>query len=362
MKRVGIITFLHNENYGSTLQAWALQTVLKENGWDAVHLDYRPDTKEKIMNLIKSGNSPALLLDGFRKRRVKAGQEGARHKAAAFDRFYRENMKLTPVCRDGRALSQAAHEMDGLICGSDQIWSPVWFNPAYFLNFAGEKPRVAYACSLGVSRIDSGRKTRMISGLLKPFHAVSVREEEGAGLIRPLMHGNVDVMPDPVLLPDRERWMSLCEAYPAEKPYIACYFIGDRPDYWEKVQALKQAAGLDVVVIPVTDNAFHQGYTLAESLSPAQWLGVLNGAAHVITDSFHGTVFSLLLERPFTVVRRYRDNDPQSKNSRIDNLLRQVGLAGEMGCEDPARCRDAVNALRKKGIDWLISSLHQAGL
>lgn len=362
MSKLGIITFLHNENYGSTLQAWALQTVLREQGFDAVHIDYRPDRKEKIRNLVRSGNSPTLLLDGVKKRKVKAGQAGARSKAASFDDFYRRHMQLTSICRTHSALFDAAKGMDGLVCGSDQVWSPVWFNPAYYLDFAGEKPRVSYACSLGVSQMTNPVKAKRIAGLLKPFSAVSVREEEGAALIRSLCDKEVTVLPDPVVLPDRDAWLKLAEPYQAERPYIACYFIGDRQDYWDTVRDLQTRTGLDVVVIPVTGNAFQQGYTLAEGLSPTQWLGVLSGASHVVTDSFHGTVFSLLLERPFTILRRYSEKDRKSKNSRIDNLLRQVGLAGATGCEHPEQCRDRLEDLRRTGKDWLISSLHQAGL
>ena len=164
------------------------------------------------------------------------------------------------------------------------------------------------------------------------------------------------------MLPTRDQWLALCEPWAASKPYIACYFIGDRPDYWQQVNRLQHETGLDVVVIPVTEQAFHQGFTLAEGLSPSQWLGVLNGAAHVLTDSFHGTVFSLLLERPFTVLRRYSDDDAQSKNSRIDNLLTLVGLSGAMGCQNPAVCREAVRQMRQEGMVWLINSLRQAGL
>ena len=73
MSRVGILTFLHNDNYGSALQAYALQRVIRELGHECAHLDYAPDRNEKIRNLLRSGNSPKLILDGLRKRSVRAG-------------------------------------------------------------------------------------------------------------------------------------------------------------------------------------------------------------------------------------------------------------------------------------------------
>ena len=78
MAGTGIITFLHNDNFGSALQAYALQRTVRELGYECIHLDYRPDRAEKIRNLLISGNNPKLILDGIRKREVKADQSGAR--------------------------------------------------------------------------------------------------------------------------------------------------------------------------------------------------------------------------------------------------------------------------------------------
>ena len=139
--RIGVMTFLHNDNFGSTLQAFALQRALTELGYEAEHIDYAPSRFEKLRNLLISGNSPRLVLEGLRKRAVKAGNEGARRKSAAFRSFYQEEMRLSPVCADHAALARQARAYDLLVCGSDQVWSPVWLNPAYFLNFAGNKPR-----------------------------------------------------------------------------------------------------------------------------------------------------------------------------------------------------------------------------
>ena len=87
MAGIGIITFLHNDNFGSALQAYALQQTVREMGYECVHLDYKPDRIEKIRNLLTSGNSPKLILDGIRKRGVKADQSGARRKSEAIPAF-----------------------------------------------------------------------------------------------------------------------------------------------------------------------------------------------------------------------------------------------------------------------------------
>ena len=161
MARIGIMTFLHNDNYGSSLQAYALQRVIRTLGYECEHIDYLPDRAEKIRNLIGSGNHPKLIIDGLRKRSVKAGQEGARKKSGAIPAFYRECMQLSPVCRNRRELAEQAGKYDILLCGSDQIWNPVWLNPAYFLTFAPEEmPKIAYAASLGIRTMPAGGKVR----------------------------------------------------------------------------------------------------------------------------------------------------------------------------------------------------------
>ena len=151
MTRVGIMTFLHNENCGSSLQAWALQETLRTLGYDPVGLDWLPDRAEQVRNLLASGNSPAVVLDSLRRKKAR----GERN-TAGFDAFCRERLSLSPVCRTRSALRAEGARCDILLCGSDQVWSPEWLNSAYFLDFAGDRPRVAYACSLGVSAAPSG--------------------------------------------------------------------------------------------------------------------------------------------------------------------------------------------------------------
>ena len=176
MSRTGILTFLHNDNYGSALQAYALQRVIRELGHECEHLDYEPDRNEKILNLLRSGNSPKLILDGLRKRSVKAGQEGARAKSAAIPAFYERRMQLSRKCRNAEELREASGAYDTLVCGSDQIWNPVWLNPAYFLTFAPEgKKKIAYAPSLGIRTMPAAGKVRKIRKWTEGFDAVSVR-------------------------------------------------------------------------------------------------------------------------------------------------------------------------------------------
>ena len=200
--RIGIMTFLHNDNFGSILQAWALQKTLLSMGYDAEHIDYAPSKQEKIRNMLTSGNSPRLILEGMIKRSATGKMHGG------FDEFRQANIGTSPVCRDRSALCEAAERYDVLVCGSDQIWSPVWLNPAYFLDFT-EKPKIAYAPSLGVKEAPRGNKRKKMASLMKRFEALSVREAEGASIIEAMTGVLPSVQPDPVMLRSREEWQSI---------------------------------------------------------------------------------------------------------------------------------------------------------
>ena len=321
MIRIGMMTFLHNDNYGSILQAWALQTTLEDMGFAPTHIDYAPDKQEKLRNLLMSGNSPRLILEGIRKKSATGKMHGG------FDEFRKAHIRTTAPCRDHAALARAAADFDVLLCGSDQIWSPVWLNPAYFLDFS-DKPKVSYAPSLGVKDMPGRAKQRKIARLVKRFSAVSVREQEGAALIRQMTDIEPTVLPDPVMLVPKAHWQAVMAADVPREKYILCYFIGDNPSYWETVAAIAAKEQCAVRVIPRTEGARNAGHPLEENVPPQRWLGLIDGAAHVVTDSFHGATFSAILNKRCTVVRRYREDDPESKNSRIDQLLRTLCVSG----------------------------------
>ena len=341
MARAGIITFLHNENYGSSLQAYALQRVIRELGCECEHLDYRPDRAEKIRNLLKSGNSPKLILDGLRKRDVRAEQADAQRKSAAIPEFYARRMKLSASCRNRKELERESRKYDLLVCGSDQIWNPVWMNPAYFLAFAPEgTKKIAYAASLGISTLPKKRKIRKIRRWTKDFEAVSVREEEGAAILEQMTGRKAEVMPDPVCLLSADEWAEIAEQAPEGEPYLLCYFIGENARYWEKVRQLQAETGLRVLVIPVTAESYRSGFEMLGGAGPEGFLGAVRNATCFCTDSFHGLAFGTIFGVRTELIRRYREEDPESKNSRVDQFLRL------MKEKDPKELRDL-------GREWL---------
>lgn len=353
--KLGILTFLHNHNFGSLLQAYALQQTLLALGHEPIHLNYRPDAVEKLHNLVLSGNSPALLIEGRAKRRVLQQQPDAADRTAAMERFVRDRLQTTVPCRNAAALQQASTDLAAVIAGSDQIWSPVWMNPVYFLHFFSGR-KVAYAPSLGVSRCTNPIKRRRIAAWVKAFDAVSVREQEGADLLAGLGCKHPDVMPDPVFLLSREAWLHFSAPISRAEPYVLGYFIGHRAEYANQLQAEAAQRGTDAVLLPVTAEAYAAPFEKLSVADPSALVGAIAGAEAVVTDSFHGAAFATLLGIPCRILRRYRSDDATSKNSRIDQLLRSVH-GKEDFIQPSAEVDQALDGMRTQGIDWLQSAL-----
>ena len=167
-------------------------------------------------------------------------------------------------------------------------------------------------------------------------------------------------MPDPVMLPGREAWLQLCQGVdvPQEK-YILCYFIGDNPRYWERVRQEEERLGCKVFVIPRTEGAREAGYALLEDVPPQKWVALIAGAALLVTDSFHGAAFAAVLNTYCAVLRRYKEDDPESKNSRIDQLLRHIGIES-LEAADWQQVNERLDMLAEKGKKWLLDAVSQA--
>ncbi|MBQ8160934.1 MAG: polysaccharide pyruvyl transferase family protein [Clostridia bacterium] len=356
--KIGIITFLHNHNYGSLLQAYALEQVLGDMGHEAVHLDYQPDRAEKLRNLLLSGNSPKLILDGLHKKSIEHEAPEAAEKARLLDAFAREKLHVTVRCKNQKELRAASRPFDCLLAGSDQIWSPVWLNPAYFLSFdrgAGAKKKVAYACSLGVASLPSRKKAGRIRKLTEPFSAVSLREAEGARVLETITGKAYPVMPDPVVLPTLDAWRTFAAGHGQEaEGKTLVYLIGHRPEY---MQVLEEQKNTGLLVLPASPESVKSGYPIMQDVSVEGFVGAMLHARRLITDSFHGLQMALLLGVPVTLIRRDADDSPLSKNSRIDQLLRTAGCEGKTEIMPDEQILSVLQLEREKGLGFLRASL-----
>ena len=361
--KIGILTWLHNGNYGSILQAYALQKALRNQGYQTENIDYAPSTVKKVENLIKNKNSLKLFLekwDAYCAKKVAGSPRELSEKQKKFDDFRENYINITQQYSSPKEVATIDGEFDAYICGSDQIWSPVLLNPVFYFDFLSDTERkIAYACSFGVSSI-KGKKATKITNYLNRFDYISVRESSGCEIVKNLTGKVVPVMPDPTLLLQRTDWDKVSKYNLNLNKYIFCYFLSWNEDYWKYVENVSQQLGYQIVIVPSVKQTYQVDAKILKNIGPEEWVGLVKNASYVITDSFHGTVFSIIYNKPFTVLKRFSDDNPRSQNSRIYTLLEHYNLTNRLGIntdifnlQEYTKVNSQVEYDRRYALEWL---------
>lgn len=355
--KIGIVTSYGAHNYGAMLQAWALMTVLSRKGHDVSFVDTVLGTRH-VRPWWKT-------FAKFSKTRFKKDlRSRVEHSISSFaSRF-----PTTPPLHTRRKLRREAESFDAIVVGSDQMWNPAWALPwldVVFLDFAPpECRRIAYAPSFGTKAW--GESKRLEAGrLLRKFSAVSVRETSGVDIVSELAPGvPVQVALDPTLLLDGSDYEALLEgkgesvpATEAEKPVLFSYFLPATPHDQAQRWTRTAAEILGDPVVRSDAGPVPRGFpaNLCRKLGihgkiPVEsWLERIRGASFVVTNSFHGTVFSILFRKPFATVLLDGPRSRTGMNERAVSLLSQLGLESRMAAP---RDFDALRAIVSREIDW----------
>jgi len=328
--KIGIVTWFHHRNYGTILQAYALQKFLKINGYSCVLVNYIPINNKTFLEKIKSGSLKHRIASKIESYRFKILGSNIKEmildRNRAFENFATKNIDFSQKAQTSSELFKLNETIDCFICGSDQIWNPENFNGVYYLNFVNDKnKKISYAPSFGVSHIPIS-KNEEIRQLVNKFDWLSVREDKGASILRGLTQKDVEVVVDPTLLLSKTDWEQISVSPNINEGYILCYFLGDRQEYWKTVENLQRMTKYKVIIIPARFNAYLQKHDIRTSTSPEEFIGLIKNAKLVLTDSYHGVIFSLKFERDFYVFKRFKDKDKRSQNSRIYNILKMLNL------------------------------------
>jgi hypothetical protein len=235
---------------------------------------------------------------------------------------------------DIRNLCDIAGEYDYFVVGSDQVWNPYFGDlKNNFLSFAPFDKRIAYAASIATPEIPADKKKIFEEGLTG-MKWISMREEEGADIVRKFTGREVPVVVDPTMLltPDEWRKVSRQPAWYHGKDYILTYFLGTRPD--ESIQAIARKSELSIVNL--LDEKNYEHYVTGVD----EFIWAIEHASLVYTDSFHGTVFSILFQRPFVVCNRVGKGCFNKMSARIDTLLNYFNLENRRGTYKNKYCID----------------------
>lgn len=343
--RIGILTQALNGNYGGVLQNYALQQVLKQMGHNPVTIDRHISRPESIIrNFAKiilrniHGNFDSSMLTKGEKQSICARQ---------FE-FIEQNIdRIGPVISQtdfDRIVGDAS--FDAFIVGSDQCWRPCYSaNIAnYFLDFAVKRSvkRIVYAASFGVDKWEfSEAQTNDVINSAKAFDAVSVREDSGKDLCAKYLGINAEWVLDPTMLLGVEHFRMFVDISETQTPFITEYLLEDSPERTALIEKVKHLSGINQCENNNKSKLFKRFTPISKynNIAIEEWISNIANAELVVTDSFHGAVFSILFNKPFIVrLNKIRGN------TRIESLLKDFGL-------ENCICSD-VESLNIPIIDW----------
>ncbi len=311
--KVNVINFHHVLNYGAVIQGYALCKFLNDNGHEAKLIDYRP------FYFLSQTYRPSL---GVRKsiKKVKMNFN--------FYDFRKNYFNLTEkVFYNSDALQKYFKgSQDAFVCGSDQVWNAKITNnridSAYFLEFVPESARkISYAASIGHTKFSRKDKEHIQSNLLS-YHSLSVREDFAKSEVVDITDGKCipDLVIDPTLILEDYSEILDTSLVPKED-YMVVYSTENHDDFREYVSIVSRKLNIKVLNlghypldIPSTDLTY---------IHPSKWLGVFSKASYVCTNSFHGTAFSIIFQRNFTVFGRQTMKD---LNRRQLTLMKSINL------------------------------------
>ena len=331
MKKIGIIT-IESFNLGNRLQNYALQEILE-----------RMDCQVETIRRIRQPKGK----DAIKKSVKNCIQTLMKSKGAKFRDFDKLIHKSPFYASADEAPADLADKYDFFVAGSDQLWNPNYdfVGSVDCLAFAKPNQKIAYAGSFGVSELTSAEKERY-KKWFSNFKNISVREADGAEIIKELTGNDAPVVLDPTLMLSAEEWRKL-EKIPPGLPdgdYILVYSVEGMS---AEMQKAVQEAGRTCTVLDIRAKQ-KNGHEWA--VGPSEFLYLVDHAKALYTDSFHGTVFSILFHTRFRIFER----DGIKMNSRTDTLLKETGLSDSDSFAD---ADEKLNKLRKASAEFLNKSL-----
>lgn len=317
--KIGIITFHWGANYGAVIQAYALQKYITSLGHTVEIIDYKP-LKTELIQFIQN-----CLSRDFDK--IKKGK--------MISDFVKENLLLSKkTYRTSKSLLKCKDDYDVIFCGSDQVWNESFLfhsesqpNPSYYLSFAGNNTkRCAYAVSFGTEKLQEKTK-RVVLDEIKKFSNISVRENTGLDILNDLGF-SAQLVSDPTLLLNALDYSKLLDEknYKTQKEFF--YILHSNQETAKKV-------------CNYIDNTIE----LCPCISEYEWLHKIKNSEIVITNSFHGIVFSIIFNTPFVAITV----EGSGMNDRIYTLLERAGLSDRIVSEFN---KEKIDEIIKAPINW----------
>lgn len=324
-KKIGIITMHKVLNFGSALQAYALQKKILDLGFDAEIIDYifKPcNTNKGIKGRLKKNIQ--FILDkilGFSNEK----------ESKCFTRFYEKYFALSNKKYDSKIDFNNCPIYDLYMTGSDQVWNPRYIknDPTFMFSFVNDGSKItSYASSLATDKIPKSLE-KMYFTYLSRYSRISVREETGGVLLKKLLGKTIEHVCDPTLLLSKDEWLEMAKNSVCEipEPYILVYNLtysyNPYPNVQKIIDEVQSLLGHRVIYLQGRYvDLFRKKSTVIRDIGPEDFLALFLNAKFVITTSFHGTAFSINFGIPFFSIVKSKDNE----DDRMMCLLNKLGL------------------------------------
>ena len=334
-KMIGILTFHKSVNYGSVLQAWALQRMLDLKGFDSEFIDYEPERYGRLYNVFLKLDSMRALMINMNRLPVSAILE---RQNKSFARFRQENLRLSrETYRVDNQEEIADRNYEAVVCGSDQIWNTKAKDAdfVYYLPFPIPGRKAAYAVSLNIGSFEEVENKERYKEWIGDFDYLSCREEDGVNKLRGLLgeERRIDLALDPTLLHNKVEFARITSPRLIRRKYIFVYYVWFNNSIVNAARRIGEKTGLPVYTIEMAKgsraylrlikNGIHP---VTRHLAPGDYLSLIKNATYVVTDSFHGTAFSLIFEKQFVCINDRVGEDDYKNDIRITGILRRLGL------------------------------------
>ena len=323
--KVAIITLHAINNYGSVLQTYATEYIFRMLGCEVITIDYiRKTARMGFWDIVKAKNMGSALKA---KALIAYLVFKNRDRSEQFNFFRRSHLSLSEKYYSNDELKSSFPNADIYCTGSDQTWNTVCqggIPKAFFLDFVPEgKKKISFAASFGIKELPE-EEIPEIKKLLNKYSAISVREQSGVDILNQQLGIASTLVLDPTLTVPCSVWNDLSTPRKYKEDYLLAYQLNRSSKFTKYMQNFAREKGLKIILIRARKERGIKNCECLTSVSPQEWLSLINYAKYVLTDSFHCTAYCLLFHKQFI------DILPPNYSDRVVNILRETNLTNRI--------------------------------
>ena len=366
MLKTVIVTFINSYNYGAFLQAKATEEVFSQIGLKVCFLNYCNKEEENQRKLIAFSSRYSFAYN-LKRIAFKLWYGYLHGDIINGKKNFQKMIDELPKTEKYNCIEdiEKADRIDILVCGSDQIWNPEICNntidPVYFGGFNNVGVRISFASSFG-SYLPSGHERDIMAKFFRKFNAISVREKFGRDIIKSMgLETDIEIVLDPTLCLSAQTWENLVKAhgkhFEIEEDYAVLYFVNSKINCQSLINYIKKKLKLKTIWIKNNNLKRLAVDKIVTNATPYDFVNLIRNAKFVLTDSFHGTAFSIIFNVDFISILNKKNPE------RVLYLCKELGIVDRIAGENDQICKlekidfsianEKLKHLRKHSLEWL---------